>query len=85
MIAAPNPAQSESSEESLPVKSLIEVPNVDPADLKNDRLQSRQPEFRKRVPLPLTRFLITFSIGVAATLVRSRGNAVALLVDLSPF
>jgi hypothetical protein len=48
-------AQSESSEESLPVKSLIEVPNVDLVDLKNDRLQSRQPEFRKRVPLPLTR------------------------------
>jgi hypothetical protein len=51
MIAAPNPPQSESSEESIPVKSLVEVLNVDPADLENDRLQSRQPAFRKRLKI----------------------------------
>jgi hypothetical protein len=85
MIAAPNPAQSESSEESLPVKSLIEVPNVDPPDLRNDRLRSRQPAFRKRVPLPLTRFLITFSIGVAATLAWQRYGDAAIEMLASSF
>jgi hypothetical protein len=86
MIAAPNPVQSESSEESLPVKSLVEVLNGDPADLKNDRLQSRQPAFRKRVPLPLTRFLITFSTGVAATVAWQRygDGAIEMLASLFP-
>jgi hypothetical protein len=72
MSAAPNPAQSESSEEFLPLKPLVEVLNIDPADLKNDRLQSTQPAFHKRAPLPLTRFLITFSMGVAATVAWQR-------------
>jgi hypothetical protein len=85
MIAAPNPAQSESSEESIPVKSLVEVLNVDPADLKNDRLQSRQPALRKRVPLPLTRFLITFSIGVAATVAWQRYGDAAIETLASSF
>jgi hypothetical protein len=48
------------------------VLNIDPADLKNDRLQSTQPAFHKRAPLPLTRFLITFSMGVAATVAWQR-------------
>jgi hypothetical protein len=64
MIATPNPAQS--CKDSLPVKSLVEVLNVDPADLKNDGFRSGQPAPRKRVPLALARFLITFSLGVAA-------------------
>ena len=68
MIAAPNPAQFESSNGSLPIKSLVEVLNVDPADLRNDGFQSGRPSLRKRVPLTLTRFLIAFSIGVAATM-----------------
>jgi hypothetical protein len=88
MIAAPNPAQSESSEESLPVKSLIEVldvDSVDSADLKNDWLQSRQPAFRKRVPLPLTRFVITFSVGVAATLAWQRYGDAAIEMLASSF
>jgi hypothetical protein len=85
MIAAPNPAQSESSEESLPVKSLVEVLNGDPADLKNDRLQSRQPAFRRRVPLPLTRFLITFSMGVAATVAWQRSGDAAIEMLASSF
>jgi hypothetical protein len=66
MIAAPNPAQSESFKGSLPAKSLVEVLDVDPADLKDDRLHSTQPAFHKRVPLVVARFLITFSMGVAA-------------------
>jgi hypothetical protein len=85
MIAAPNPAQSESTEESLPVKSLIEVLDVESADLKKDRLQSRQPALRKRVPLPLTRFLITFSIGVATTLAWQRYGDAAIEMLASPF
>jgi hypothetical protein len=77
MIAAPNPAQSESSKGSLPVKSLVEVLNVDPADLKNDRFLSGQPALRERVSLALARFLITFSMGVAATVAwRPYGDAV---------
>jgi hypothetical protein len=64
---SPSPAKS---------KSVVEVLNVDPADLKNDRLRSRQPASRERVPFPLTRFLITFSIGVAATVAwQHSGNA----------
>jgi hypothetical protein len=85
MIAAPNPTESESTEESLPVKSSIEVLDVDSADLKKDRLQSRQPAFRKRVPLPLTRFLITFSIGVAATLAWQRYGDAAIEMLASSF
>jgi hypothetical protein len=85
MIAAPNPAQSESSEGSLPVKSLVEVLNVDPADLKNDPLQSRQPAFHKRVRLPLTRFLITFFMGVAATVAWQRYGDAAIEMLASSF
>jgi hypothetical protein len=85
MIAALNPAQSESTAESLPVKSLVEVLDGDPADLKNDRLQSRQPAFRKRVPLPLTRFLITFSMGVAATVAWQRYGDAAIEMLASSF
>jgi hypothetical protein len=66
MIAA-NPTQSESSKDLLPVKSPAEVLNVDRDDLKNDRLQSGQPALRKRVSFELARFLITFSMGAAAT------------------
>ena len=58
----PNPAQSQSSEGSLP------VPHVDRADLKNDKFLSGRPSLQRRSPPALTRFLITFCIGVAATL-----------------
>src|SRR6266852_6347985 len=67
MSAIPSPTQSEQlSKGSLPVKqSLVEVLTVDPADLKNDQLQSERPWLGKRVPLAVA--LITFCIGVAAT------------------
>jgi hypothetical protein len=76
MIATPNPAQSESPKESLPVKSLVETVNIDPADLKSDTFPSGRPPLRKRIPLALARFLITFCIGVAVTLAwQSCGDA----------
>src|SRR5260370_31155797 len=68
MSAMPNPAQSEFSPGSLPVKSPVEAPAVRPADLKNDRFPSGRPSFGKRALLALARFLITFCIGVGATL-----------------
>jgi hypothetical protein len=67
MSAISNPAQSEFSTGSLPVKRhLVEKIAIDPADLKDDRFQSERPELGKRFPLTLTS--ITFCIGVAATL-----------------
>lgn len=76
MIAAPSPAQSESSKGSLPVKSLVERLNIDPADLREDRSPSGRPSLRERIPFALARFLITFSIGVAATVaLQSYGHA----------
>jgi len=68
MSAMPNPAQSEFSPGSLPVKSPVEAPAVRAADLKNDRFPSGRPSFGKRALLTLARFLITFCIGVGATL-----------------
>jgi hypothetical protein len=66
MTAIPSPTQSELSEGSLPVKkSLVEVLTIDPANLKNDQLQSERPWLSRRAALALT--LITFCIGVAAT------------------
>jgi hypothetical protein len=38
------------------------------ADLKNDRFANEQPSHRKPASRPLARFLITFYVGVAATL-----------------
>jgi hypothetical protein len=61
------------------------VPDVDRADLKNDRLQSTQPASRERVPFPLTRFLITFSIGVAATVAWQHSGSAAIEMLASSF
>jgi hypothetical protein len=60
--------------------------NVDPAVLKNDRLQSRQPAFYIRVRLPLNGFLITFFIGVAATATWQRHGdaAIEMLASFVP-
>jgi hypothetical protein len=76
MIATPNPAQSESSNGSLPVKSLVETVNIDPADLKSDTFPGWQPPLHKRIPLALARFPVTFCIGIAVTLAwQSYGDA----------
>src|SRR6266436_4352031 len=70
----PNPTQSEISRAALPVKKLVEVVAIDPANLRIDQPQSERPRLGKRVLLALA--LITFCIGVAATLAwQSRGDA----------
>jgi len=68
MIAAPNPAQFESSRASPPVKSLVEAVNLDPDDLKSDTFPNGRPSLHKRIPLAFGRFLIAFCFGVTATL-----------------
>ena len=84
MIATPNPAQSESSKGSLPVKSLVETVNIDPADLNSDTFPSGRPPLHRRIPVALARFLITFCIGVAATLAwQSYGDAAREMIASS--
>jgi len=61
-------------EPALPVKKPVEVVAIDPANLRIDQPQSERPRLGKRVLLALA--LITFCIGVAATLAwQSRGDA----------
>jgi hypothetical protein len=70
----PNPTQSEIFRAALPVKKLVEVVAIDPANLKIDQPQSERPRLGKRVLLALA--VITFCVGVAATLAwQSRGDA----------
>jgi hypothetical protein len=70
----PSPAQSEISRSTLPVKKLVEVVAIDPANLKIDQPQGERSRLGKRALLALA--LITFCIGVAATLAwQSRGDA----------
>jgi hypothetical protein len=70
-------AQSEFSENWLPIKRrLVEVLAIDPANLKNDRSHSQWRRLGKRGCLALTPLLITFCVGVAATLAwLSNGDA----------
>jgi hypothetical protein len=68
----PSPIQSEISKNTLPVKKLVEVVAIDPANLKIDQPQSERPRLGKRVLLALA----LICIGVAATLAwQSRGDA----------
>jgi methyl-accepting chemotaxis protein len=67
MSAISNSAESRSVTGSLPAKrQLVEKVAIDPADLKDDQLQSEGPSLGKRFQLTLAP--ITFFIGVAATL-----------------
>ncbi len=68
MSAMPSPAQSELYAGLLPVEPSVEPPPVRPATLENDPSQSEQPSLRKRASRASARFLITFCIGVGATL-----------------
>jgi hypothetical protein len=52
----------------LPVEPSDEPPPIGPATLENDRFPNGQPSLGKRAPRPLSRFLIAFCSGVAATL-----------------
>src|SRR5260370_5289355 len=76
MSATPSPAQSELYPGLLPVEPSLEPPPVRPTTLENDGSQSEQPSLRKRASRAITRFLITFCIGVATTLAwQSYGDA----------
>jgi len=83
MSTIPSPTQSELSKGSLPIKKqLVEVLTIDPANLKNDQLQSEWPWLGKRVPLALA--LIMFCIGVVATLAwHSYGDAAREMIASS--
>src|SRR5882672_8196732 len=74
MSAISSAVQSQFSKSSLPVKKqLVEKLAIDPANLKNDQLESEPLGLGKRVRLPLA--AIMFCIGVAATLAwQSRGD-----------
>lgn len=69
-------AQSEFSENALLARRrLVEVLAINPAHLKNDRSQSHWRGLGRRGSLALTPLLITFCVGVAATLAfLSHGN-----------
>src|SRR5260370_8933443 len=86
MGAMPSRAQSELYKGLLPVELSIEAPAVYAADLENDRFANEQPSFGKRASRPLARFLITFYIGVAATLAWQSYSDTArqIIASLSP-
>jgi hypothetical protein len=52
----------------LPVEPSDEPPPIRPTTLENDPLPNRQPSLRNRAPRALSRFLIAFCSGIAATL-----------------
>jgi hypothetical protein len=65
----------------LPVEPIDEPPPVRPTTLENDPFPNGRSSFRKRASRPLFRFLITFCIGVAATLVwQSHGDAARRMI-----
>jgi len=66
----------------------VAAPSIDaalhPTDLDDDRLRRKRPSFGKRASRALTRFLIAFCIGVAATLAwQSYGDAARELIAIS--
>jgi hypothetical protein len=86
MSATPNPTQSEFYAGLLPVEPSVEAPAVRPADLKNDPFPNGRPSLSKRASRALARFVITFCIGVAATLAwQSYGDAAReMIANSSP-
>jgi hypothetical protein len=86
MSAMPSPAQSEFSEGSLTIKPSGDVPTVHPDDLRDDQFPRRPRSLAKRTSLALVRFLITFCIGVGATLAwQSYGDtAREMIANASP-
>src|SRR5437879_2338467 len=76
MNAMPNPAHSEFYAGLLPVEPSVEAPAICPADPKNDRSPIGRRSLRRRASRTLSRFLITFCMGIAATLAwQSYGDA----------
>jgi hypothetical protein len=68
MGAIPSRAQSELYKGLLPIELTADAPAVFTADLKNDRFTDGQPSPNEETSRPLSSILISFCIGVAATL-----------------
>jgi hypothetical protein len=68
MGTMPSRAQSESYRGLLPIERSVEAPTVFKTDLRSERFANEQPSDRQETSRPFTRSLITFCIGVAATL-----------------
>jgi hypothetical protein len=68
MAAMPSRAQSESYKGLLPIELSVETPTVYTADLGNQQFATEQQSDRQENSRPFARSLITFCIGVAATL-----------------
>lgn len=86
MGAMPSPAQSKLYAGLLPVELSVEALTAHAADFTNDQSQNRQPALAKRASRAVVRFLITFYIGVIATLAgQSYGDAARrFIARLSP-
>jgi hypothetical protein len=86
MSATPSPAQFKRYPGLLPVEMSAEAPAIRVAELNNDRFSNAHPSHGKRASRPLARFLITFYIGVAATLAWQSysGAARQVIASLSP-
>jgi hypothetical protein len=68
MGAIPSRAQSEFYKGLLPIELTADAPAVFTADVKNDRFAGGQPSPSEETSRPLSSILISFCIGVAATL-----------------
>jgi hypothetical protein len=76
MGAMPSPAQSKLYAGLLPAELSIEALAARAAELENDEFERRQQSPARRAARAVARFLITFYIGVAATLAwQSYGDA----------
>jgi hypothetical protein len=86
MGAMPSRVPSEMYKGLLPVEPSIEAPAVRAANLNNDGFASEQPSFGERTSRALARFLITFYVGVVATLAWQSYSDVArrTIAGLSP-
>jgi len=77
MGAMPSRAKSESYKGLLPIELSIETPAVFTADMGRQQFANEQPSDRQEDSRPFARFLITFCIGVAATLTWQSYNSAA--------
>jgi len=86
MNAIPSRTQSKRYAGLLPVEMSVEELAVYAAHTKNDRFANGQPSHGKRASRPLPGFVITFGIGVAATLAWQSYSEAArqLIASLSP-
>src|SRR5258708_16981293 len=86
MGATPSRAQSESYKGLLPSELSVEAPALSTAYLRSERFANEQPSDRQETSRPFTRSLITFCIGVAATLTWQSYNDAAkkIIASWSP-